>query len=231
MLPWLVPAVLSAAGTVATNQANRGMSDRQMRFQERMSSTAAQRAVADFRAAGLNPALAYGNQASSPGGATSTMGDPASSGVSSALSARNLQSQLRLMEEQNRKTSHEADKAAFDARSSEISARVATNTEAERTATELETLRFIRASQPFDLRYKDLTNTLTAAQIPERHLRSQAFTTASKLFNKSLEGYRQLGSYLPLAAGNITGSARNFTDQIRSRASSARKKLDSFQPR
>lgn len=93
--------LLGVGGQVQSNQANKKMAREQMAFQERMSSTAAQRAVADYRAAGLNPALAYERGASSPGGASAQLGDIAAAGISTAQQARQVRQQLRIQKEQS----------------------------------------------------------------------------------------------------------------------------------
>lgn len=67
-----ISSALSFLGSHGANRANDKSASKQMDFQERMSNTSYQRAMADMKEAGLNPILAYTQGgASVPGGAAS----------------------------------------------------------------------------------------------------------------------------------------------------------------
>lgn len=84
----LILGGMSAAGGIIQNAQNAGQVKQQEDFQERMRSTQYQTAVADMKAAGLNPALAYQQGgAGTPSGAQATMDNVISPAVSTAADA------------------------------------------------------------------------------------------------------------------------------------------------
>jgi hypothetical protein len=107
---------LSFLGGERANSANAAMANRQMDFQERMSSSAHQREVKDLVAAGLNPMLsAGGSGSSSPSGASAPQSDTTTPAVNSALNARASGLSARANEAQIAKTNADTDLTTISA--------------------------------------------------------------------------------------------------------------------
>ena len=114
-------------GSMDANGKNQKLSQEQMAFQERMSSTAHQRQVADLKAAGLNPLLSATGGASSPSGSAAVMQNVASGLSASARDVEQLQmaketqkEELQNMRANRAKTTMETKALEKDVKKSEL---------------------------------------------------------------------------------------------------------------
>lgn len=229
----LIGGLVNYSGQQSTNTANAEQAQKQMDFQNAQTSTSYQRGVADMRAAGLNPMLAYSQGGAGSGtGAQAQMANPASGAVSSAFegarTATELQAQKANIELTQAKTDEtEANAENIRAQYSNIGAsgkQIQATTDQVLAATK-ESLQRLKQSigtnpdQADKIKYEAITQRaiaeLTRLGIPKAKAQNTIWQIGDDITRKGSDLYKGIEPYLPDLSATAN-SARGAYDKARS---------------
>lgn len=234
-LPSLATGAMNYFGQAQANAASAQQAQRQMDFQASQTGTSYQRGVADMKAAGLNPMLAYSQGgAASGGGAMAMQGNELGAGANSAVSTATAVQNLKNMAAQEENTLYHTDKVQADTDLVRAQTRTETNRPENLIAQTamlkaqgwsqdminkyLERVQIANLQQTHSATQANLASAgLSRAKIPEASNRS----SASGLLGLVGDGVSTLNSAKNFAAEKLRGIDfydlfnRNYLDDIR----------------
>lgn len=202
----IIPGIGDSMAARQLNQQQRAAADKQMQFQERMSSTAYQRAMADMKQAGLNPMLAFSQGgASAPAGAAPQLSSETKTGLGNFIATNAAGIKGLGIQQQNAQTQADIGKTTVELNTASAAKNVADTT---KSLAEADKIRAETKNVGLDSSKKG-----TEAKLYDQA--SKAVDGLIKTFNTSGRGQKDIGDKaIELIMGNPKARAQQKAVRI-----------------